>query len=71
MKQQGIGTGMHYPVPIHLQKAYANLNLGEGRFPRAEAAARECLSLPLYPELSDEQVRTVANTVVKWAKENR
>ena len=63
LKARGIGTGFHYPLPLHLQKAYAHLKLEEGRFPRSEQAARECISLPLYPELSDEQVRTVAAAV--------
>jgi dTDP-4-amino-4,6-dideoxygalactose transaminase len=68
LKSLGIGTGMHYPVPVHLQKAYAHLKLGAGSFPRAEAAANECLSLPLFPELTEDQIRTVANEVVKWTK---
>lgn len=70
LKTLGIGTGMHYPIPVHLQKAYEHLKLSPGSFPQAEAAARECLSLPLFPELSDEQVRTVATEVVKWSKIN-
>ena len=70
LKNLGIGTGMHYPIPVHLQKAYEHLKLGPGTFPRAEAASSECLSLPLFPELSEEQVRTVATEVTKWAKES-
>lgn len=63
LRTHGIGTALHYPVPLHFQKAYAHLGLGEGAFPHAEAAARECLSLPMFPELTDEQVRTVASAV--------
>jgi dTDP-4-amino-4,6-dideoxygalactose transaminase len=66
LKERGIGTGMHYPVPLHLQKAYAHLGLQEGSFPHAEQAARECLSLPLYPELSDENAAAVAEAVRSW-----
>ena len=62
----GIGTAMHYPVPLHLQKAYADLNLGEGAFPESERASRECLSLPIFPELSDEQAAKVADTVLSF-----
>jgi len=67
LKEQGIGTALHYPVPLHFQKAYAHLGLGEGAFPQAESAARECLSLPMFPELSDDQVRTVASAVRAFA----
>ncbi|HLZ70665.1 MAG TPA: DegT/DnrJ/EryC1/StrS family aminotransferase [Dehalococcoidia bacterium] len=57
----GIATGIHYPVPIHLQEAYAALGGHAGDFPNAERAARRMLSLPMYPELSDAQIaRTCA-----------
>jgi dTDP-4-amino-4,6-dideoxygalactose transaminase len=60
LKSAGIGTGVHYPVPVHLQPAYADrIALGPSGCPETEAAAREILSLPLYPELSDAQVETV------------
>lgn len=59
----GIAVGVHYPIPLHLQPAYARLGLGEGSFPEAEAAAREVLSLPLYPEMTEEAVRFVASKV--------
>ena len=70
LRAQGIGTGTHYPIPLHLQKAYADLGLKEGAFPHAEAAARECLSLPLFPELTEDEVRTVAAAVIKWKNGN-
>jgi dTDP-4-amino-4,6-dideoxygalactose transaminase len=60
---EGIGAGVHYPVPIHLQEAYAGLGLGPGSFPVTEDAARRILSLPLYPELSREQVGAVAEAL--------
>ena len=59
LQQRGIATQIHYPVPIHLQKAYASSFLGS-RFPAAELVANELLSLPLYPQLSDSQVDRVA-----------
>jgi dTDP-4-amino-4,6-dideoxygalactose transaminase len=52
----GVGAGIHYPVPIHLQGAYSDLGLGPGSFPATERAARQILSLPIYPELTREQV---------------
>lgn len=63
LEKQGIGTGLHYPHPLHLQKCYAGLGHRAGDFPVTEAAARECLSLPIYPELTDAQVEHVAREV--------
>jgi dTDP-4-amino-4,6-dideoxygalactose transaminase len=60
LRDQGIGTGIHYPVPVHLQPAYAGrVALGHGGCPLTEAASREVFSLPVYPELTDDQVETV------------
>ena len=55
----GIGTGIHYPIPLHLQKAYSRLNCGQGAFPVAEAAAARILSLPMFPSLTAEQQQCV------------
>jgi len=60
---KGIQTAIHYAVPAHLQPAYANLGYGRGSFPRAEATAAQVLSLPLYPELSEDSVSKVARAV--------
>jgi dTDP-4-amino-4,6-dideoxygalactose transaminase len=67
---EGIQTGIHYPVPVHLQPAYADLGYGRGAFPHSEAAAEQVLSLPLYPELSSKAVAEVA-AAVKKAVSNR
>jgi dTDP-4-amino-4,6-dideoxygalactose transaminase len=63
LQAEGIQTGVHYPVPVHLQPAYADLGYGRGAFPNAEAAASQVLSLPLYPELSAEALAEVAAAV--------
>jgi dTDP-4-amino-4,6-dideoxygalactose transaminase len=67
LAKEGIQTGIHYPVPVHLQPAYADLGYGPGAFPQAEAAAKQVLSLPLYPELSPQAVVQVAEAVKEAA----
>ena len=61
----GIGAGVHYPVPVHLQGAYADLGHGPGNFPVTEDLARRILSLPLYPELTRQQVGAVARALAE------
>jgi dTDP-4-amino-4,6-dideoxygalactose transaminase len=63
-ERAGIARAIHYPIPIHLQEAYAFLKLGPGSFPVAEAAAREQFSLPLFPELTTSQQDQVIAAVV-------
>jgi dTDP-4-amino-4,6-dideoxygalactose transaminase len=65
LQADGIQTGIHYPVPAHLQPAYADLGYGRGAFPRSEKAAEHVLSLPLYPELSFQAIADVAGAVRK------
>ena len=60
LKSKGVATGIHYPIPLHLTGAYANLGCKKGDFPVAEAAADQILSLPMYPELTDEMIMHVA-----------
>lgn len=66
LKENGVGTGIHYPIPAHLQKAYAWLELPEGSFPQAEATADQILSLPMFPELPLEHVERVAALVKQY-----
>jgi len=63
LDEHGIGNAVHYPIPLHLQKAYAALGHKPGDFPVAEKAARGVLSLPMFPELTDAQIRRVAEVV--------
>jgi dTDP-4-amino-4,6-dideoxygalactose transaminase len=64
---RGIGTLVHYPVPVHLQPAYAGrLATGVRGLPQTELAARQVLSLPMYPELGEEQVQIVAQAIREW-----
>ena len=63
LEQREIATGLHYPVPLHLQPCFRNLGYKEGAFPRAERAANRILSLPMYPELTNEQIAFVADSI--------
>ncbi|MFQ5863206.1 MAG: DegT/DnrJ/EryC1/StrS family aminotransferase [Candidatus Brocadiales bacterium] len=68
LKEENIETGIHYPIPLHLQPAFAYLGLGKGSFPMAEEAAATILSLPLYPEMTQEQIETVVDAVKQHVK---
>ncbi len=59
LKENGISTGIHYPIPLHLQPAYEHLRYKEGDFPVAEKYAKEQLSLPFWPEISEEEIEYV------------
>jgi dTDP-4-amino-4,6-dideoxygalactose transaminase len=63
LKEQGIFTGIHYPIPLHLQKAMEFLGYKKGDLPVTEKAVTDILSLPMFAELTDEQITTVANSI--------
>ncbi len=63
LNEWNINPGFHYPVPCHLQKAYANLGYKQGDFPNSEKLAANCVSLPMYNELTDEEVTYVINII--------
>jgi len=67
LKKVGIGTGIHYPIPLHLQKAYAALNYHRGDLPVAEKAAAEIVSLPMFPQLTAEQQARVAEEILTFS----
>ncbi len=68
LKTDGIDTGLHYPLPVHLQPAYRDLGLPAGSFPVSERLARRCLSLPMFPELTGAQVDFVCSRLKAAAK---
>src|SRR5579863_5788779 len=67
LEREGIQTGIHYPVPVHLQPAYADLGYKRGDFPQSEKAADEVFSLPLYPEMTDDQIESVSEALMGLA----
>ncbi len=66
----GVGTGLHYPLPLHLQKAYAHMGHKEGDLPITERVARTLLSLPMFPTLTDEQIDYVCDRILEWVEKN-
>ena len=69
LKENEIDTGIYYPLPLHLHPAYADLGHKEGDFPRAEQIASEVLSLPVHPELTEEQIVYTAEKVCQFTRE--
>jgi dTDP-4-amino-4,6-dideoxygalactose transaminase len=66
LNDKGVGTGLHYPVPLHLQKAYAHNGYKEGDFPVTESVAKRLLSLPMFPELTKAQIEYVADCIKQF-----
>jgi dTDP-4-amino-4,6-dideoxygalactose transaminase len=66
LKKVGIGTGIHYPIPLHLQKAYASLDYSSGDFPSAELISSEIVSLPMFPQLTANQQAIVAEETIAF-----
>ena len=70
LDRHGIDTGVHYPIPLHLQPAYAHLDLAEGAFPVAEAKAKQMISLPIYPELTEYQQDHIVGTLREYLEQH-
>ncbi|HPO13245.1 MAG TPA: DegT/DnrJ/EryC1/StrS family aminotransferase [Candidatus Hydrogenedentes bacterium] len=70
LKEKGVSTGLHYPIPLHLQKAYQYLNVPEGRFPVTEYCAQRLLSLPMFPELTEAQTAYVCEQLAAAVKKS-
>jgi dTDP-4-amino-4,6-dideoxygalactose transaminase len=71
LTERGIQTGIHYPIPIHLQDAYSDLGLGLGAFPHTERLAQQSLSLPMYAELTEEQIGSVTDAIREFFASRR
>ena len=71
LQAAGVSTGLHYPIPVHLQPAHRDLGYQNGQFPESERAANQVLSLPMYPELTDAQVDCVAAAVTAFQARER
>ncbi|KAA3658249.1 MAG: erythromycin biosynthesis sensory transduction protein eryC1, partial [Chloroflexi bacterium] len=70
LQEAGIASGLHYPIPIHCQPAFAELNYKEGDFPVTEAYASTILSLPMFAELTRDDVATVADHIKAFGKKH-
>jgi dTDP-4-amino-4,6-dideoxygalactose transaminase len=68
LKAAGIGSGIHYPIPLHLQKAYSSMGYKAGDFPVCEKIAAEILSLPMFPQLTADQQARVVREVLHFAQ---
>ena len=70
LKAHNIGSAVYYPVPLYKQPAYAHLGLKAEDYPNAEKAAKEVLSIPMFPEITQEQVMRVCDTIRAFYEEN-
>jgi len=69
LNDKGIASGLHYPLPLHMQKAYEHLGYKKGSFPVTESVADRLLSLPMFPELTREQIEYVAESIKEFMNE--
>jgi dTDP-4-amino-4,6-dideoxygalactose transaminase len=70
LSEKGIGSDVYYPIPLHLQECFADLGYRKGSLPVSEAATRESLSIPVYPELTSDQQGYVVETILNWCHDN-
>jgi dTDP-4-amino-4,6-dideoxygalactose transaminase len=70
LDRHNIDTGIDYPIPLHLQGAYERLDLAEGAFPVAEAKAKRMISLPIYPELAEQQPGRIVDAIQRYVEQH-
>ena len=68
LQANGISSGIHYPIPVHMQRGFSNLGFKEGDLPQTEQVCHEVMSLPMYPELADETVKQIADSVRQFCR---
>ena len=68
LESKGVQCGIHYPIPVHLQPPYTKLGLKDGMYPEAEQLSREVLSLPMYPNLSNEEIEYIVTSIEEFYK---
>ena len=68
LSDSGIACGIHYPVPLHLQEAYSALGYKKGDFPVAEQSAEEFVSLPMFPELTEESISYIVEKIKEYSR---
>jgi dTDP-4-amino-4,6-dideoxygalactose transaminase len=66
LKERGIPTEVYYPSPLHLERAFQYLGYKAGAFPAAEAASKQVIALPIYPELREEQQRSIVSAIAEF-----
>ena len=71
LHEKGIATGIHYPIPIHMQQAYRDLGYEKGSFPVTEEYAEQVISLPMYAELTPREIEYIAEAIQEFASEHR
>ncbi|MFH1421450.1 MAG: DegT/DnrJ/EryC1/StrS family aminotransferase [Planctomycetota bacterium] len=69
LKENGVNVGVHYPLPVHLQPAFKHLNIKRGSYPVSERISKSIISLPIYPEITEQQIEYVAETLKKIVKQ--
>ena len=71
LQERGIGAMLYYPVPLHLQKVHEYLGIGKGSLPVSEKNTELVVSLPMFPELTEEEQRTVASTLIDCIEKSK